>query len=187
METNINQEEKKNMEFEKKSENPVESKSPEKTFAENLSETVNSRSFKIALGILFLLVLLAGVFNVGVAVGYRKAKFSYSWGENYHMNFSGPKGGFLEQLPPPLQIKDEFTNAHGTAGSLIKAENGQLIIKGNDNVEKTIIVNRGTAILNGRQNIGVADLKAGNLIVSIGRPNDAGQIEAVLIRVFNSQ
>jgi hypothetical protein len=41
-----------------------------------------------------------------------------------------------------------------------------------------------TDIKSGFKNIKLADLKIGDIIVIIGSPNDKGQIEAKIIRVF---
>lgn len=160
-------------------------KEDNQSIAKNLADIASSRPFKIAVYVVLALIVLAGVFGVGISVGYRKANFSYSWGENYHRNFGGPKGGFMRQLPPPLRMEDDFINSNGTAGSIIKIDGGSLIIKGNDNVEKTIVVTDKTAVVSGRQNIKVSDLRVGDLTVTIGSPNSSGQIEAKLIRVFN--
>ena len=130
-------------------------------------------------------MVLALVFGAGLGIGYRKAGFSYQWGDNYHKMFGGPREGFMRQMPPaPFRIEDDFINPHGTTGSVIKVDGNNLIIKGNDNVEKTILVSDKTIIRSGRQNIKVADLKVGDLTVTIGQPNDQGQIDASLIRIF---
>jgi hypothetical protein len=184
METNTNIE-KINKE-EKNTQETKINKEEGKNIAKNLAEIARSKTFRVVLYSLLALVLLAGVFNIGVAVGYRKANFSYSWGENYHTNFGGPRSGFMEKLPPPLQMKDDFINANGTTGPIIKIDGNSLIIKGKDSVEKTIVATEKTTIVSGRQNLKVSDLKVGDLTVTIGQPNSNGQIEATLIRVFNS-
>jgi hypothetical protein len=96
--------------------------------------------------------------------------------------FAGPKAGFLGNLKmPPF---DEFIEGHGTFGEIIKIEGNNLVVKGRGNVEKVIIVTEKTVIKSGREDIKFSDLKIGDMIVIIGSPNDKGQIEAKLIRVF---
>jgi len=153
---------------------------------EKIKNVVDAKWFKWTMGVILAVLLLALAFSLGVGVGYRKANFSYQWGENYHKNFAGPRVGFMmfSPAPPPFRMQDDFINPHGTAGSVIKIDGSNLIIKGNDNVEKTILVNDKTVIRSGRQDIKVADLKAGDMTVTIGQPNEQGQIEASLIRVF---
>jgi len=45
---------------------------------------------------------------------------------------------------------------------------------------------RGTAVLRGGETLELSDLKIGDAVTVIGAPNDKGQIEAKLIRVFDS-
>jgi hypothetical protein len=138
----------------------------------------------IIVGLLAIVVIVL-VFGLGVFVGEKKAKFSYHWAENYHKMFAGPKTGFLGNLRmPPFPPFDEFIEGHGTFGEIIKIEGNNLIVKGRGNVEKVIIVTEKTVIKSGREDIKVSDLKIGDIIVIIGSPNEKGQIEAKLIRVF---
>jgi hypothetical protein len=138
----------------------------------------------IIVGLLSIVVLVL-VFGLGVFVGEKKAKFSYLWAENYHRMFAGPKAGFLGNLRmPPFPPFEEFIEGHGTFGEIIKIEGNNLVVKGRGNVEKVIVVTEKTVIKSGREDIKFSDLKIGDMIVIIGSPNDKGQIEAKLIRVF---
>jgi len=134
---------------------------------------------------LLAIVAIVLVFGLGVLVGEKKAKFSYHWAEHYHRMFAGPKAGFLGSLrTSPFPPFDEFIEGHGTFGEIIKIEGNNLVVKGRGNVEKVIIVTEKTVIKSGREDIKFSDLKIGDMIVIIGSPNDKGQIEAKLIRVF---
>jgi len=133
----------------------------------------------------FVVVVL--IFGAGVFVGGMKAKFSYSWAESYHKNFAGPPGGFFgdwRKFPPP---PGEFIEGHGTFGEIIKINNSDFVIKGQNNVEKIILIKEDTIIEKGRETVKKDELKVGNYIVVIGSPNEQGQIEAKLIRVFNEE
>ncbi len=143
-----------------------------------------AKTFKITLLTIGTLIVLLVVFQVGMMVGLRKASFSYRWAENYHQNFAGPRGGFLgdwQRMPPP---PGDFIESHGTFGEIIKINNSDFVIKGQNDVEKIIIVNNGTIIEKGRQALKKEDLKVSDKVVVVGTPNDQGQIEAKLIRVF---
>jgi hypothetical protein len=124
------------------------------------------------------------VFGAGLFVGGMKANFSYRWAENYHRNFGGPQGGFMMNIrtSPP---NDEFIQGHGVFGEIIQIKDSDFVIKGQDNVEKVIVFAKDTAITRGRQAITKTDLKVGEQVVVIGSPNEQGQIEARLIRVFD--
>jgi len=124
------------------------------------------------------------VFGMGMFVGGMKAKFSYRWAENYHRNFGGPSNGFMSggRMSPP---NNEFIDGHGIFGQIIKIGDSDFVINGQDNVEKMIILDKDTTIIVGRQTITKTDLKIGEQVVVIGSPNNQGQIEARLIRVFD--
>ncbi len=130
----------------------------------------------------FVVVVL--IFGIGMFVGGMKAKFSYRWAESYHKNFAGPKNGFLGDwrvlLPP-----GDFIESHGTFGEIIEIEGNTLIVKGREDIEKVVLVGEKTIIKLGRKNIKISDLKVDDRVVIIGSPNEQGQIEASLIRLFS--
>ena len=146
----------------------------------NFLKQKNSKIIAISIGALILFLL---VFKAGVFVGYKKASFSYKWGENYHRNFAGPREGFFGDLKRGFGDKD-FIDAHGIFGTIIKIDGNIILIKGKDNVETAVLVSDTTVIRRGRETIKPADLKTDDRIVIIGSPNDQGQIEAKLIRLF---
>ncbi|MFH1909790.1 MAG: hypothetical protein ABIJ72_01170 [bacterium] len=130
-------------------------------------------------------VILILVFGAGMKVGTLKARYSYRWAENYNRNFAGPRDGFFSDwrnFP-----RGEFINAHGVFGSIIKIDGNTIITKGKDDVEKPVLVSESTLIQKGRETIKLSDLKPDENIVIIGSPNDQGQIEAKLIRVFDGE
>jgi hypothetical protein len=164
--------------------------------AMDFNKFFQSKEFKLALlGIAgFIAILL--VFSAGTFVGFMKARFSYQWGENYHKNFAGPRGGFFEDF-----VGRDFIDAHGVFGQVIKIDpsagsgqvpssldsssgQGTLVIKGRGDVEKIILVADSTVIKRFQDNIKLSDLKVDDYIVVIGDPNNAGQIEAKLIRIM---
>lgn len=151
----------------------------------DLDKLFKSKNFtKALIGIGCVAVLLL-VFRAGIAIGFRKANFSYKWGENYHRNFGGPKNGFFENFG-----RRDFIDSHGVFGQIIKIDtvtgtNGTIIIiKGSDNVEKIVVLGEETTITAMRKNLKKEDLKVGDSIVVIGAPNDSGQIDAKFIRVM---
>ncbi len=130
-------------------------------------------------------VIIVLIFTAGMLIGGMKARFSYSWAESYHKSFAGPKAGFFgdwRKLPLP---PGDFIEGHGTFGQIIKIEGNTLIVKGREDMEKIVIITEKTIIQSGRKDIKVSDLKMDDQIVIIGSPNEEGQIEAKLIRIFN--
>ena len=142
-----------------------------------------SKRFKVTVWVLAGLAVLLLVFRLGVMVGYRRANFSYRWGENYHRNFGGPRGGFMGGF---FADQRDFIESEGTFGEVIKIDNGTstVVVKGKDNVEKIVLVKPDTSITSFSGKVSLVDMKVGDYIVVIGEPNDAGQIEAKLIRIM---
>lgn len=127
-----------------------------------------------------LLVLKAGIF-----IGYQKASYSYRWGEYYHKNFGGPPQGFFPGLDRNL-MDQEYIGAHGTFGSVMNVEGNTIIVKGQDNIERSVLISNGTTVLEGREPIAASDLEIGDRMTVIGASNGQGQITAEFIRVFNN-
>jgi len=146
---------------------------------------IKSKKITVAIAILFGLTLLFGAFSIGVAVGYRKASFSYAWGENYHLNFGGPREGLFNNFSRDIAGRD-FIGAHGIFGQIMNIDiNSQtLAIKGRDNVEKIVLVKNETEIRRFQDIVQLNDLKSDELVTIIGEPNNQGQIEAKFIRVL---
>ena len=134
----------------------------------------------IGLAVFVIAVLL---FGAGMFVGGMKARFSYRWAENYHRNFGGPQGGFMGDWRM-MPLNSEFIEGYGTFGQIIKIEGSTIVIKGRNDMEKIILLKDDTVIKRLRETIKPIDLKIDDYIVVIGEPNDAGQIEAKLIRLL---
>ena len=176
----------------------------------DIQDPVKSRSFKLALGIVGVLLLVFTSFASGVAVGLRKARYSYQWGENYERNFMGHergnfgmsdigsrermiegqfaslkmegRGGMLE-LPRSIEGRD-FRNAHGMAGTIISIAQDSLVVTDRDKKENTVFVTERTLIKDHMADVRLSDLKTGDQIAILGRPDDQGVIKADLIRIF---
>ena len=133
-------------------------------------------AFRILCGVGIVLVALL-IFYAGVNVGFHKASFGHSWGENYERNFGfGPDH--------PLLGNDNFPNANGAIGKIIKIELPTIIVQDKDNTEKVILLNSDTNIEKTATAIQSSDLSINDFVVVVGSPNDQGQIEAKFIRVM---
>jgi hypothetical protein len=145
----------------------------------NILDFLKSKKFIVLMSAIFIVALLAGILSLGIAIGYNKARFSYVWGENYQRNFGGPRGGFFKSFSG-----NDFIDAHGTFGQIIKIDGSTLVVNGRDNVEKIVLINDDSIIRRSRDTIQPADIKVGDYITVIGEPNSSGQIEAKLIRLL---
>lgn len=136
----------------------------------------SSVSFKILCVVGVILVTLL-IFYAGINVGFHKASFGRAWGENYERNFGMMSGR-------PMFGKDNFPNASGAIGKIIKIELPTIIVQDKNNIEKVILIKNDTQIQKIRESVTTNDLKVDDFIVVIGAPNQQGQIEAKLIRIM---
>lgn len=134
----------------------------------NISNIIKSKAFLVTVFVLFGCSVIIGAFGVGQLVGYRKAKFSYDWSEQYDTNFGGPRRGMFG-----MPGEEMFPNPYGVAGTVIKVRDNTLIVVGLDRREKSVIVDAQLQLP-----------KIGNQVVIIGEPNDQGQIVAKFIRIL---
>lgn len=130
---------------------------------------------------LAIFIVLSLTFAAGLAVGFKKADFSYRFGDNYRANFAGP-----DPSRDMMRRADggEYIDGHGVIGQIIKANGGSLVIKDRDNIEKIVLATDKTQINRFRESIKLSDLKADDSVIVIGEPNSKGEIEAKLIRVM---
>ena len=131
-------------------------------------------SIKILYGVGSIIVLVL-VFSLGVSVGFHKASFGHAWAENYERNFGTMPGR------PPF---DNFPNASGAVGKIIKIGFPTIIVEDKDNTEKVVLIKDDTQIQKTQEKITENDLKIDDFVVIIGSPNTQGQIEAKFIRVM---
>lgn len=132
----------------------------------------------------FVVVVL--IFGAGIFVGGVKARFSYRWAENYHKNFAGPRGGFLNDWQSMPLLPGDFIEGHGVFGEIIELKDDGFVVKGQNDIEKIVITTKNTVIKKGMKTA-QDGLRVGDRVVIIGSPNDQGQIEAKLIRVFDPE
>jgi len=136
-------------------------------------------TFKIAFFVIVGLIFALCIFKLGMVVGEKKADFSRQWSDNYHLNFAGPEGGFFKDFGDK-----NFIEANGTFGQIIKVDGSTIVVKGQNDVEKTVIAGENVQIKRLNEDIKITDLKVSDYIVIIGEPNDSGQIEAKFIRIM---
>ncbi len=141
----------------------------------------HSRIFKFVVVFLVELILLVGVFSLGIKIGFKKANFTSAWTQNYINNF-GERRTLIQ--PPP---SGAFFNPHDLDGTVLSIDKNTLVIKDEDNTEKIVLISPSTVIRLNFQNLQPADIKTGEETVVIGEPNPQGQIEAKLIRVLEQK
>jgi hypothetical protein len=128
------------------------------------------------MGIVIIAML---IFSAGINVGFHKASFGRAWGENYERNF-----GMMPNRP--MFGQNNFPNANGAIGKIIKITLPTVIVQDKGNTEKVILIKSDTQIQKIKENITANELKVDDFIVVIGSPNEQGQIEAKFIREMPS-
>lgn len=134
---------------------------------------------KIIAGLVGILVAVV-VFQAGVFVGFHKASFDRSWNNHYLENF-GPR-----HKSPLGAMPEQFTGGHGTIGKIVSVSLSTIVVADRSNVEKIITVSNETKIRRFQDEVGFENLIPGTLVVVLGSPNNQGQIDAKLIRIFPS-
>jgi hypothetical protein len=145
----------------------------------DFKELAESKSFRgILMGIGISVVLLL-VFQAGMFVGFRKAAFSYKFGDNYYRAF-GDRG------PKPFEgkFRDGLIEGHGVVGKIVSIKLPTFVVSGPDELEKVIVINDDTRIRRFDDTLKDTDLKVDDFTVILGNPNESSQIEAKLIRVL---
>jgi hypothetical protein len=160
-------------------------------------ECFKSHKYKVLLLVMGFVIIGLGSFATGLKVGLDKARFSYNWGENYERNFIGPKqGGFPGGFEGPGRMMggagrggfgmmgQAFRNGHGIGGDIISISENSLVVKDDSNNENKVNVTDKTIIKMYGEDLKFSDLKQDQRVVVMGKPNESGSIDAVLIRVF---
>ncbi len=137
---------------------------------------------KIFSGVLYgiggvLVVLL--IFQTGVSIGYKKASFSFHFGENYYKNFGG-----VQRFPDIGMRQSGMPDAHGAVGKILNLNLPTFMMEGPDKIEKVVFVDDNTEIRRFRDKISAEELVVNDFVVVVGAPNSDAQIHARLIRVM---
>ena len=151
-----------------------------KKIYEDIKKILESKSSFIILRGIEIVIISLLIFYAGIIVGLHKTSYENSWGENYERNF-----GMMQKNRPIFDNNNNnFPNAHGAVGKIIKKEFPTIIVQDRDNTEKVILIKNDTQIQKIKEKITQNDLQIDDFIVVIGNPNKQGQIEAKFIRIM---
>jgi len=148
-----------------------------KKIYEDIKKVLESKIALKVLCVIGIIIVSLLIFSAGVTVGFHKASFGRAWGENYARNFG---------MMPNRQMfgRDNFPNANGAIGKIIKITLPTIIVQDKDNTEKVILIKNDTKIQKMISEVKPSDLAIDDFVVIIGSPNTQGQIEAKLIRIM---
>ena len=147
-----------------------------------MKDFLSSQKFRNILWVVGGIAAVFLIFGFGVAVGYRKALFSSSWGQNYYQNFYGDTHGG----PMGALTAHDPLNAHGAVGLVISVASSTISIRDDDNNERSVAISSDTVIRKMNDTISIDMINVGDNIAVIGEPNGNGQVHARLVRVFDA-
>lgn len=137
-----------------------------------------SHAFKVILLCICALIVALVIFQAGIFVGFRKASFSYGFGDRYHQTFGDMHRGMMGFS------RDDLSSGHGAAGKIIRVTLPTFMIATQDNLEKSVLIDKDTVIRRFRDTISSSEIKTDDIAVVIGAPNAEGQIVAKFIRLM---
>lgn len=148
-----------------------------------MEQSTQHANAKLLLGVIIGIsgiIILFGIFWLGMTVGAHRTRFECQWGERYGQVLGMPMMGERRLGQPP-----GFMDPNGADGEVISVNGQTLVVKGRDGVEKTVLVPTSTDIRSGRDTIKPQDIKVNDRVVIFGSPTSGGQIEAKFIRMFD--
>jgi hypothetical protein len=145
---------------------------------EKISRFIDSLTMPRVIGIIFVIGIAAAIFELGVFVGFHKAAYVFHWEQHLNRGFGEPGRG------DALFFNAAVPNPHGAAGTVVSISLPTFVIAGNAESEKVIRIGTTTIIRQGFTATSSSALKKGEVAVVLGEPNEAGEIEAALIRIL---
>ncbi|MES2023687.1 MAG: hypothetical protein V4439_03310 [Patescibacteria group bacterium] len=154
---------------------------------EKIKKVFESKVLVKVLQVVGIVIVALLIFSAGVVTGFHKASYRHAWGEHYYDNFGkmGRRDGMRGMMGGAMgEMMENYPNAHGAIGKIIKIQLPTLIIADKDNTEKVVLIKDDTKIINGRDEIKKEDLKVDDFVIVIGTPNAEGQVESKFIRIM---
>lgn len=137
------------------------------------------KPIRLGLYILGTLFVLCATFQLGLFVGYHKASFARDWGDHYKRNFGMERPESFRGM-----MGNTLPGAYGASGKVLAVSLPTFVVEDIHGTEKTIHVSDTTLIRSAMQNASSPAITVDSIVVVLGEPNDAGQLEAKLIRIM---
>lgn len=147
-------------------------------------ESITSKSLYLAFAIVAAIVILLGSFTLGIHVGERKARHMAGWYAHYEQEFNRSSPMMNRRQPSIPNLQPGLPGGHGVFGKIISISGSTLLVQGKDGLEQSVVVTSSTSIRMGRAAGSLQNIQANMPVAVFGDPDDQGQIEARLIRLF---
>ena len=147
-----------------------------------IKDFIKSESFKKIMYTIGVLLILLIIFQMGIFIGYREAAFSINWDRAHYENARDPRSIFA-----PFGRDADDMNPHGAIGEIISVHLPQIMVQEQSGNEAIVLISSTTSIRSMRDQASTSALTIGEQIVTIGTPDEQGQIHATLIRIMPPQ
>ncbi len=151
--------------------------------SDTIKSAFQSATTKKILAIIFILIVVIFVFNVGEEFGYHKAEVMEQMSSGYGHTFAPHD---MRHNGPFGYLSDDQTGTHGVAGKVVSMTENKILVADNEGIEKTVLTDSNTIIRKQRDTITEAEIKPDDFVIVIGTPNNSGQITAKIIRIVPS-
>lgn len=158
----------------------------------DIKNFAQSKTLGKIVGIIVIIAVGFGIFQAGVFVGFYKASFLFNFGDNYYKTFGEPNmhsnRGMMNITNDfkPNFFRDELSGGHGVNGKIIKIDLPNIVILGQDNIEKIIEISTTTKIHQKREILSKEKLTLDQNVIIIGTPDSNGKVIANFIRIMPS-
>ncbi len=142
---------------------------------------ITSKAVQIVLGVLIVLLLLCLAFLAGVKTNERRTRHFSNWCDHYP-DMLKPHRGSKTLIPAPPHRPMPLPN--GVFGRILSATGTNFMIEGQDQFEQNVLITSSTVLRVDRGTASLGDLRPDREVGVFGLPNEQGQIEARLIRLF---
>ncbi len=139
---------------------------------------IKSKRFSLIIYVVGGLLIALIIFQAGIFVGYHVATFSMSWDDTHRGDPRDPRSIFA-----PFGRDADDMNPHGAIGEIISIKLPVIMVKEPSGNEAIILLSTSTSIRNMHDQASSSDLFVGEQIVTIGTPDEQGQIHASFVRV----
>lgn len=144
-----------------------------------MKDFLQSPNISKIIGVLAIVLVLLLVFQVGMAVGYRRGTFSAGWNMAYQRDLRDPHFLFA-----PFTLDNDRPDPHGVFGRIVSVRLPEILVKGPSSVEQTVEISPTTTIRSMHSNASTSDLVIGGQVTIIGEPRGNGTIRANFIRLI---
>ncbi|MBP9762441.1 hypothetical protein KBD34_02380 [Patescibacteria group bacterium] len=143
---------------------------------------ITAKWVQALLATLLLLILLCLAFLLGAKVGQHRSGHFCNWNNHRPEGREMPRGP--RGKPDMMMPMRAMPLPNGVFGRVLSASGTTFVIQGRDRFEQSVLVTTSTAIRLDNRGASSTDIQTNTEVGVFGAPNEQGQIQAHLIRLF---